>query len=108
MAKTANLAKSKGTKNDEFYTQYAAVPQLTSLFNYYSTGDEVLSIYDTPDSDGSGKITIQPYVAPVRMHAYTVQQTLAAPDEQLRADPVFNHEPPEILSANAKLAGKRQ
>ena len=26
---------------------------------YYSTGDEVLSIYDTPDQGGSGKITIE-------------------------------------------------
>ena len=61
MAKTENLAKAKEAKNDEFYTQYADVPQLTTLFNYYSTGDEVLSIYDTPDSDGSGKITIHPF-----------------------------------------------
>ena len=41
-----------------------------------------------------------PYVTPVRMHAYTIQQALAAPDDQLQADPVFNHEPPEILSDN--------
>ena len=141
--------------------RFADVPQLTTLYNYYSTGDEVLSIYDTPDSGGSGKITIHPfglggatyhswqkqerfkgrwgqsalggfggtsemgwgfevfghwangtppmyelgdpalpYVTPVRMHAYTIQQALAATDDQLRADPVFNHEPPEILYGN--------
>ena len=141
--------------------RFANVPQLTALYNYYSTGDEVLSIFDTPDSDGSGKITIHPfglggaryhswqkqerfkgrwgqsalggfggtsemgwgfevfghwtngtppmyelgdpalpYVAPVRMHVYTIQQALAATDDQLFADPVFNHEPPEILSGN--------
>ena len=161
MAENRQLTNAKSAKNDEFYTQFANVPQLTTLYNYYSTGDEVLSIYDTPDLDGSGKITIHPfglggkryhswqkqerfkgrwlqsalggfagtsemgwgfetfgnwtngtppmyelgdpalpYVTPVRMHAYTIQQALAATDDQLRADPVFNHEPPEILSGN--------
>ena len=28
--------------------RFTDVPQLTTLFNYYSTGDEVLSIYDNP------------------------------------------------------------
>ena len=41
--------------------RFADVPQRTSLFNYYSTGDEVLSIFDEPDPDGSGKITIHPF-----------------------------------------------
>ena len=141
--------------------RFADVPQLTTLYNYYSTGDEVLAIYDTPDPGGSGKITIHPfglggkryhswqkqerfkgrwlqsalggfagtsemgwgfeafgnwtngtppmyelgdpalpYVTPVRMHAYTIQQASAATSDQLRADPVFNHDPPEILSGN--------
>ena len=145
--------------------RFADVPQLTSLYNYYSTGDEVLSIYDTPDSDGSGKITVHPfglggatyhswqkqerfkgrwgqsalggfggtsemgwgfevfghwtngtppmyelgdpalpYVTPVRMHAYTIQQALAATADQLRADPVFNHEPSKILSGNMSFS----
>jgi hypothetical protein len=39
-------------------------------------------------------------VTPVRLHDYTIQQALSATDDQLRADPVFNHEPPEILSGN--------
>ena len=41
--------------------RFADVPQRTELYNYYSTGDEVLSVYDTPDSDGSGKVTIHPF-----------------------------------------------
>ena len=41
--------------------RFANVPQLTLLYNYYSSGDEVLSVFDTPDSDGSGKITVHPF-----------------------------------------------
>ena len=41
-----------------------------------------------------------PYVTPVRMHAYTIQQALAASADQLRADPVFNHEPADVFSGN--------
>lgn len=41
-----------------------------------------------------------PYVTPVRMHAYTIQQAFAATADQLRADPVFNHEPLTIPSGS--------
>ena len=39
-------------------SRFADVPNRTELFNYYSTGDEVLSIFDTPDADGSEAITV--------------------------------------------------
>ncbi len=41
-----------------------------------------------------------PYVTPVRMHAYTIQQAFAATADQLRAAPVFNHEPLTIPSGS--------
>lgn len=146
--------------------RFADVPQLTTLYNYYSTGDEVLSIYDTPDQDGSGKITIHPFglggatyhswqkqerfkgrwgqsalggfggtsemgwgfstqgyyangTPPlyqsvynpsdpdnpviVRTVPYSTNAAHVASSAQLRADPVFNHEPPEILSGNLQI-----
>ena len=55
--------------------RFAEVPQRTELFNYYSTGDEVLSVFDTPDSDGSGKITIIPFgVGGKRIHSWQKQE----------------------------------
>ena len=143
--------------------RFANVPQLTTLYNYYSSGDEVLSIFDTPDLDGSGKITIHPFglggkrysswqkqerfkgrwlqsalggfagtsemgwgfstqgyygngqpplyqsvynpidhddPVTVRSSPYGTNDAHAASSEQLRIDPVFNHEPPGILSGN--------
>ena len=143
--------------------RFAGVPQLTTLYNYYSTGDEVLSIFDTPDFDGSGKITIHPFglggkryhswqkqerfkgrwlqsalggfagtsemgwgfstqgyyingqpplyqsvnnpIDPdnpviVRTMSYDTNTAHSASSAQLRADPVFKHEPPKILSGN--------
>ncbi|MBR4611072.1 MAG: hypothetical protein IKO40_00005, partial [Kiritimatiellae bacterium] len=143
--------------------RFAEVPQLTTLFNYYSTGDEVLSIYDTPDLDGSGKITIHPFgLGGKRYHSWQKQERFkgrwlqsalggfagtsemgwgfstqgyyangtpplyqsvynpidpdnpvivrsipygtnaahAASSEQLRIDPVFNHDPLTIPSGN--------
>ena len=145
--------------------RFADVPQLTTLYNYYSTGDEVLHVFETPDSDGSGKITITPFgLGGSRYHSWQKQErfkgrwlqsalggwggtsemgwgfstqgyyangtppfyqsvynpidpdnpvivrtvqygadaALAASSEQLRVDPVFNHEPPEVFSSNLR------
>lgn len=38
--------------------RFRDVPSRTELFNYYSAGDEVLSIFSVPDADGSGTITV--------------------------------------------------
>ena len=55
--------------------RFVEVPQRTELFNYYSTGDEVLSVFDTPDSNGSGKITITPFgVGGKRIHSWQKQE----------------------------------
>ena len=40
--------------------RFADVPARTELHNFYSSGDEVLAIFDMPDPDGSGKITLHP------------------------------------------------
>lgn len=143
--------------------RFADVPQRTELHNWYSTGDEVLSIFETPDADGSGKITIKPFalggkrihswqkqerfkgrwmesflagwagtsemgwgfstqgyyadgapplyrtvvdptdpqnVVVVRITPYGTNAAANASSAQLRIDPVFNQNPPKILSGN--------
>ncbi len=39
--------------------RFGDVPDRTELFNYYSTGDEVLCLYETPDANGIGTITVE-------------------------------------------------
>ena len=143
--------------------RFADVPQRTELYNWYSSGDEVLAVFDTPDADGSGKITIKPFgvggsrihswqkqerfkgrwgqsilggwagtsemgwgfssqgyyedgtpplyqmvVDPANLQNYVIVRTFPygtndaanASSDQLRIDPVFNHDPPKILSGN--------
>ncbi len=54
-----NLFQANDIRHGLTWTnRFADVPYLTDLYNYYSTGDEILAVYDTPNADGSGKITI--------------------------------------------------
>ena len=46
-------------QNLTWIDRFVAVPDLTDLFNFYSTGDEVLSLFDTPDANGVGTITVE-------------------------------------------------
>ena len=39
--------------------RFADVPDRTALYNFYSTGDEVLSLFETPDANGVGTITVE-------------------------------------------------
>ena len=143
--------------------RFADVPARTELHNFYSSGDEVLAIFDMPDPDGSGKITLHPLGAGgagisswqkqerfkgrwgsslvggfagtsemgwgfssqgyyedgspplyqtvidptkpsnavvVRTAPYGTNAAANASTAQLLADPVFNHAPPAIFSAN--------
>jgi hypothetical protein len=55
--------------------RYSTQWQLAMLHNYYSTGDEVLSIFDTPDQDGSGRITVEGGTGgAMRYHAWQKQE----------------------------------
>ena len=39
--------------------RFADVPDRTVLYNFHSTGDEVLSLFETPDANGVGTITVE-------------------------------------------------
>ena len=46
-------------QNLTWIDRFGDVPDRTELFNYYSTGDEVLCLYETPDANGIGTITVE-------------------------------------------------
>ncbi len=146
--------------------RFADVPDRTDLYNHYSTGEEVLSLFATPDSNGNETITIESETGGdmtyhswqkqerfkgrfgvdfwggnagtsemgwgfstqgyygngtpplyqtvydptnptnfvvVRIPPYGTNDAHAASSEQLRIDPVFNHDPAGLLSSNLQL-----
>jgi len=46
-------------QNLTWLDRFGDVPDRTDLFNYYSTGDQVLCLFETPDVGGTGTITIE-------------------------------------------------